>query len=200
MTKISTALGLVFSTCLSQAAMAETAPNPATDLAIMQQKVEAAPEFRDMFGMFTQAQARPDMRQRLEEQLLGRAGRRGGLDKPFPYIAMATYQLAQARAQVWGQLLAADLNNDDQITKDEVMTVLAFGERPGIADAFFASDANNDLILTRDELKAEVERQTSQNRRYDRPQMAQVFDFDDDGSLTQQELDRGMAALGYAKP
>lgn len=187
-------------TTAAQTTAAQTG-DPGADLLIMQQKAEAKPELRGLFAQFLRTGQRPEMQQMLEQQVLGGRIARRGLDQPYPYAAMADFQLAQNRAQIWGQLLAADLNNDEQISKEEVTTVLQLGQRSGVADAFFASDANGDSILSHDELRSEVERQTGQgDRYYDRSAMAAVFDFDNDGSLTRDEMDRGMAALGYTKP
>lgn len=200
MTISRSALAVVFLAALSQTATAQT-PDPSADLVIMQQKAEAMPELRGMFAQLLRNQQRPDMQQMVEQQVLGGRMARKGLVQPYPYAAMADYQLAQNRAQIWSQLLGADLNNDEQITKAELTTVLHLGQRSTVADAFFASDANGDSILSHDELRAEVERQVDQRGGgYDRSAMAAVFDFDGDGSLTREEMDRGMAALGYTAP
>ena len=67
----------------------------------------------------------------------------------------------------------------------------------GAAQAFVTADADRNDILTFDEIKVAVEnmvRAINGRRNYE-TNLLTLFDFDDDGYLTQDELERGIAAL-----
>lgn len=118
----------------------------------------------------------------------------------FAYRIMEQVQKSQMRGQYLGQIMTADLNNDGQITRQEVKDALSVMQIQGAAEAFFSSDANNDNVLSLEEIRAATDRQVSlaQGGNGDRVSPARLFDFNDDGILTLEEHDRGMAALGLA--
>ena len=170
------------------------------DLAMMMAKADGNSEARQILQMVLQVGRPRRDAEMLRQQIFGRMGemRDNSLTKPFRYAAAEQVQDARQRAQLWGQMLAADLNNDGQITKQELKDTLEFMPSDGISDAFFTSDANDDNVLSAEELRAAVDMR-SQSRRYGRggKGIAQMFDFDDDGYLTAVEFKRGAVALGY---
>lgn len=198
MTLTSAALSVLLLAAFAPAAFAQS--SPAADFDLIQKKAEADPQLRGYFSRFTQMQQSSGairmMLDQVNNQIIGR-----NRTLPFAYRQEADVQIAQARGQVWGQLLSVDLNNDGEITAAELKTTLGFGERNQVADAFFVSDANNDFVLSHEELRAEVERQVGDRNRFGaRSQSAALFDFDDDGILTDEEMQRGVAALRYKLP
>lgn len=174
---------------------------PSADFAVMMSKAGDSSESRQILQMVLQVRRPGRDVEMLRQQIFGRMGemRDNDLTKPFHYAAAELVQDARQRAQIWGQMLAADLNNDGQITKQELKDTLEFMPSEGISDAFFTSDANEDSVLSADELREAVAAR-SQSRRYGRggKGIAQMFDFDDDGYLTAAEFQRGAVALGYA--
>lgn len=198
MTLTSAALSVLLLAAFTPAAFAQS--SPAADFDLIQKKAEADPQLRGYFSRFTQMQQNSGairmMLDQVNNQIIGR-----NRSLPFAYRQEADVQIAQARGQVWGQLLSVDLNNDGEITAAELKTTLSFGGRNQVADAFFVSDANNDFVLSHEELRAEVERQVGDRNRFGgRSQSAALFDFDDDGILTDEEMQRGVAALSYKLP
>lgn len=176
---------------------------PSADFAVMMSKAGGSSESRQILQMMLQVRRPGRDVEMLRQQIFGRMGeiRDNDLTKPFHYAAAELVQDARQRAQIWGQMLVADLNNDGQITKQELKDTLEFMPSEGISDAFFTSDANEDNVLSADELREAVDTR-SQSRRYGRggKGIAQMFDFDDDGYLTAAEFQRGAVALGYAVP
>jgi hypothetical protein len=194
----SAALSFLLITAFAPAAFAQS--SPAADFELIQKKAEADPQLRGYFARFTQMQ-QDDGRLRMvldqfNNQIIGRNRK-----LPLAYRLEIDVQMAQARGQIWGQLLSVDLNNDGEVTAAELKAALSVGNRSQVADAFFASDANNDFVLSQDELRAEVERRAGDENRFSgRPLSAALFDFDDDGILTEEEVQRGAAALRYKAP
>jgi hypothetical protein len=198
MTLTSAAFSVLLLAAFTPAAFAQS--SPAADFDLIQKKAEADPQLRGYFSRFSQMQQNSGairmMLDQVNNQIIGR-----NRSLPFAYRQEADVQIAQARGQVWGQLLSVDLNNDGEITAAELKTTLSFGGRNQVADAFFVSDANNDFVLSHEELRAEVERQVGDRNRFGgRSQSAALFDFDDDGILTDEEMQRGVAALRYKLP
>lgn len=181
-------------------ALAETpAADPAADLAAITAKAAADRNLQVWLQQMLQYKSRPnEARMMLDQQMFqfDGMGRTPG-DVPFNYRTLAQVLVAQQRAQYLGQILTADLNNDGQITMQEIKDALRVRQIQGAAEAFFSSDANNDSVLAPEEIRAAADRQVSlQQGRAQRGNPAQLFDFDDDGIMTPAEHDRGMAALG----
>lgn len=118
---------------------------------------------------------------------------------PYRYAIVAQVRQAQNRARVIGEMLAADLDNDGQIARQELTDLLAMERVDHVADAFFTSDKDGDNVLNADEIRAaatETARLMMSNRQ-DRQHFAQVLDFDDDGYLSAEEYQRGLVAMGF---
>lgn len=118
---------------------------------------------------------------------------------PYRYAIVAQVRQAQNRARVIGEMLAADLDNDGQIARQELTDLLAMERVDHVADAFFTSDKDGDNVLNADEIRAaatETARLMMGNRQ-DRQHFAQVLDFDDDGYLSAEEYQRGLVAMGF---
>lgn len=175
------------------------------DFATMVAKTINKPELRRQLEMVLQMRRNDNGTDLMQNRMLGRyQGLRDGvISKPFHYAAADKVEMAQQRARIWGQMLATDLNNDGQITKQEVRETLEFYPTQGAADAFFTSDVNDDNVLSAEEIRTAVEAQTQVtygNNGRRNPGLIEVFDFDDDGYLTPEEYQRGLVALGYATP
>jgi Ca2+-binding EF-hand superfamily protein len=128
--------------------------------------------------------------------LVGR-GRDGKM--PIRYRDAMLANAAAQRAQILSAVLSADLDNDGTVTREEISRVLQVGRSNGmLGDLFLKFDTNIDDRISPDELvegmNAAGEEQSSQ--RGDRASMiGTLLDFNDDGQITQKELDRAVAAL-----
>lgn len=181
---------------------------PNADYEIILQKLKSAPNLngriRQMVQM-AQVGADPNMVEMMLNDITGgfRGTREKGLTEPLAYVLLGKVQMAQMRAQFRSQLLVSDLDDDGQITEQELRDTLSVsGEVGGAAEAFFLSDSNADHILSADELRAAVDHLLATRGGYragDRAELPRIFDFDDDGLLTQAEFDRAMVALGYGR-
>lgn len=181
-------------------ALAETAaPDPAADLAAMTAKAASDRNLRVLLQQMIQYKSRPsEARSMLDQMMFQFDGVwRRQSDSPLNYRVLTRVQTAQQRAQYIGQILSADLNNDGQVTQQEIKEALSVRQIQGAAEAFFTSDANDDAVLSPDEIRAAADSQVSVSQgRGLRANPAALFDFDDDGIMTPAEHDRGMAALG----
>lgn len=195
---------LFFAATLAAAPLTAQETGAATasaDLALMREKANADPLLRQQFEQIEQTVGQ---RRGVEPQDLLRnyLFRQGGmrdltLDAPVRIATIEALEPARSRAQVVSQILAADLDGDWQITRDELTETIKYGMMDGAAQAFLIADANRDDILDTEELKSavgELARARYQGRR-SMPSLMPVFDFDGDGNLAREEVDRGLAAL-----
>ena len=93
----------------------------------------------------------------------------------------------------------ADFNNDGDIAKSELKAMLQFDLNNVAAAAFFSSDADDNGILSAAEVRDAAvlaQRRNGNNPDTSPERLGEAFDFDDDGMLTAEELDRVKAALG----
>lgn len=179
----------------------ETASDKAKDLAVMSAKASADPQLQAQFSQIVNAARRnstPPARDLILRQLFRNVGGRGyDLSQPLRIATIEALDPARSRAQVASQILSADLDGDWQITRDELTEALKFGMSDQAAQAFILGDADQNDTLTTDELKAAIE--TMARTRYRNPQpfgsVMPLFDFDDDGYLTEAEVGRGIAAV-----
>lgn len=192
-------LAAVFALAVPLLAQSQTAPTPVTDLALITEKANADRTLQMFLQQMLQMKSRSsDARMMLDQQMYQfyPNGRPAG-DGPVNYRVMEQVQQAQQRGQYLGQIMGSDLNNDGQITKQEVKATLSVLPVQGAAEAFFSSDADDDNILSPVEIRAAVDRQLNlQQGRRTRSNPVRLFDFDDDGILTVEERVRGLAALG----
>lgn len=178
--------------------MAHSETTPQGDLATMTAKAAGDPILADMLRRFTQGPS-GDQRRMMMRQMLMQfpVARDGEFDTPIHYANAGKVWQAQRRAQVMSQLLSADLDNDGQITKQEVRDTLEFNPQQGAAQAFFTSDKNDDSILQPDEIRAAVDMQMGGMGDFGgRGDQLRLFDFDDDGYLAPEEFTRATKALG----
>jgi hypothetical protein len=171
----------------------------AADLAAITAKAASDRNLQVWLQQMMQYKSRPTEARMMLDQMMFRFDGMGQSqsDAPLNYRVLAQVQISQQRGQYLGQILAADLNNDGQVTQQEIKDTLSVRQIQGAAEAFFSSDSNNDAVLSADEIRAAADRQVnlSQGRAL-RASPAQLSDFDDDGVMTPAEHDRGMAALG----
>ncbi len=200
----------VLLTAIALPLAAQEAPaDAAADLAAMRAKADGDPEISRIFAQFQRSagmrQANPSYRAEdaIRNQLFRRLTQNGQLGlsellaEPVKIATIAGLEPARHRAQAASQILQADLDGDWQITRDEIVEAAKFQRIDGAAQAFVTADADRNDILTFDEIKVAVEnmvRAINGRRNYE-TNLLPLFDFDDDGYLTQDELDRGIAAL-----
>ena len=189
------ALALLIALAAPLPVCADTAPDVTADLAAITRKASGDRNLQMILQQLNQMHSRPaDARSTLENQLF-QSFPNGRLpeDGPVNYRIMEQVQQAQMRAQYYGQILAADLNDDGSISRQEVKDALSIMQIQGAAEALFSLDANDDNTLSPDEIRAAVDRQTTISRGRRGNSAMRLFDFDNDGVLTPQD---GMAALG----
>ncbi len=129
---------------------------------------------------------------------MGRVGRSGQpLSLPFRIRAPFEVSLAQRRAQYMMQVLSADLNGDLVVSLAELKETISIGITNGAAETFLAGDTNSDNVLDQTELRFAVEQQAEadigRNREESSP--LEILDFDKDGYLSAEELERAIKAL-----
>jgi len=182
---------------LPDLAPAQTSPaaDPQADLATMQQKAAADPQLKMLFDSLSRSSSET-ARQRFE-RLIRYSGYfpQGGLKRPMNIAAPAQLRAAEARARAAQQILAADLNGDWQVSLEEIRTALSVRRLQGPAEAMLTYDANGDGVLSTDEIHAAADDSAA---RYASPRTNPLvlLDFDNDGMLTPEEYNRGLAALG----
>lgn len=111
---------------------------------------------------------------------------------------MANLDPARRRARAASQILIADLNGDWEITREELMETLKYTPGDGSAQAFLLADGDRNDILSAEEIRAAIS-QMAKAEMPGRPtpvNLMPVFDFDGDGYLAPEELDRGLKAIG----
>jgi hypothetical protein len=189
---------------------AQEAPaDAAADLAAMRAKAEADPEVSRMFEQIERSVGRQSNApsRKVEDIVRDLAlrnmlrntpfGLSDILDEPVKIATLAGLEPARQRANAASQVLQADLDGDWQITREEIVEAARYQRIDGAAQAFLTADTDRNDILTFEEIKVAVDGMVagSNGRRNVGPNLLPVFDFDDDGYLTQGELDRGIAAL-----
>lgn len=134
---------------------------------------------------------------RIMTRYLGGGGQYLQNGQPFAYRIEAQRQAAQERAQLMGQILQADLNGDWQVSRDELAAVLRVDRSGNIADVFVIGDEDSNNILSQEEMQKTIrDLGTTRNGDYRQDDDAiNLFDLDDDGILTPEEVARSIAAL-----
>ncbi len=109
---------------------------------------------------------------------------------------------ARIRGDLIGRVFSADLNGDMQISREELRTALASSgnSERNMAELFILGDTDEDNLLDLGEIRTVVTQEANRrqggisgNRRG--VQVAWLFDFDSNGTLTPAELARAAAAL-----
>ncbi len=193
------ALATALASVCAAPALAETDHSAAADLATIRQKAEATPgtlrALDQLARMGSQALAGggPDT---VGQLVLGQSGI--GSRGRFPLNINATERqpAAAMRARFLEQILSADLDNDWSVTRAELTdTLLVRNSRNGTAELFLLGDKDGNNILSWDEIKAVVAAQADANTPRRGALPLSIFDFDGDGQLSQEELDRTVRAL-----
>ncbi len=135
------------------------------------------------------------VRQIIEDQM--RIGRRSEAVWPALYRTAEMVQISELRGRKLGEMLIADLDNDGAINAEELRATLEVRQVQGVAEAFFSSDQNGDGVLNAEEIRAAADEQMKRDfgNRGNQYNIMKVFDFDDDGALTENEFERAMRAL-----
>ncbi len=103
--------------------------------------------------------------------------------------------LAKQRAHQFSRLLVWDLNADGQIDAGE-RRQFSGTEAAGVEVAFAEGDTNRDGTLSFDEIVALGEANGGRRGRQSLGNLLMVFDFDQDGAVTSQEITQTIDALG----
>ena len=114
------------------------------------------------------------------------------------YEVAGQVRIAQLRAERYATILSSDLNGDGSVSRDEIADSLAFGpsRRGSAAEALISYDADRNDILSPDEIHtATSDVRDMGNGRRNNALIAEILDFDADGTLTAAELERVNAAL-----
>lgn len=189
---------LIFAGCPALAQT--TATDPAADRTFILRKADENVYVKSMLEQFVNS---GNSGSRGFEQLIQRMGDNFGINgdfkPPYAYRDAMNFRNSQVRAQTIGQILVADFNNDGDIAKSELKAMLQFDLNNVAAAAFFSSDADDNGILSAAEVRDAAvlaQRRNGNNPDTSPERLGEAFDFDDDGMLTAEELDRVKAALG----
>jgi hypothetical protein len=180
-------------------ALAETAPGgqAAADLDTLRARAAMLGDAADLLRQVERFNRDEggNLAQRLRELLGDRSSGSGAIF----YRDASLVALAAERAQLLASVLSADLDNDGTVTRGEVARVLRLGRSNGmLGDLFLRLDGDADDRVTETELAEGVIALAGEGRsgREDRStQLGRLIDFDDDGQITPEELDRTVAAL-----
>lgn len=187
---------------LAQAAASGQVEAPSADLAAMRARAAAAPELTQMFEQIV-AMAQRNKQASTDRNLLryvfGDARWLGqGITEPMRIETVANLDPARRRARAAAQVLVADLNGDWEITRDELTETLKYAPGEGSAQAFLLADNDRNDILSAEEIRSAIAQMADIGiaSRQAQANLMPVFDFDGDGYLAPEELDRGLKALG----
>lgn len=172
------------------------------DLGAMRARAAADPQLAQRFEQVV-AMAQRDKQRSVSRDLFHYVFQDGrwfaqGLAEPVRIDTVESLDPARRRATVVSRILVADLNGDWEITRDELMEVLKFAPNEAAAEAFMLADKDRNDILSTDEIRAAVPQLAERGGiagGQDRVNLMRVFDFDGDGMLAPEELDRGMKAI-----
>jgi hypothetical protein len=192
-------ISLSFSAPMAFAQEAAVVDDPAADAAAIEAEWEAVPELGGYFNRMKEL-AREGKTSQFRAIMLSELGIDSNVDSDLSIDLeiLPLIQPAIARARAIGELLAADLGGDWQISKQELRSVLKVGSNPAAAEAFFNYDLNENDILEQDEIRAAAARRSDKygGRRSDRQiLMLAAFDFDGDQVVTGAEIERAAKAL-----
>ena len=198
--RVSSCLLLIAGLLATQPATAEVVvkEQAQADLDLMIGRAEAMEDSRNALRQLERLSqdAGTNMAPRLRELVGDRSDGSG----PILYRDAFLVRAATERAQILSALLAGDLDNDGSVTRDEVARVLRLGRSNGmIGDLFLRFDTDTDDRVSSEELAEGVKDSVSERMagREDRASLvATLLDFDADGQITEQDLDRAVAALG----
>lgn len=206
MRKRSAALSLAAVIFLVTAAVAQETADPAAsdasaDLLLMREKATSDPSLSQQLWLIEQRFGRGNADRAPDQLRQYMYGNVGGtiitLDDPVRIATIEQLQPAQSRAWAAQQILAADLDGDWQITRDELTESLKYLRTDAAAAAFLTGDSDSNNVLTTEEIKSAVD--TLAKSKFGQGQQVRslmpVFDFDSDGYLSKAEFYRGVAAL-----
>ncbi|GHC55494.1 hypothetical protein [Neogemmobacter tilapiae] len=196
---LATLIALSVSAPITFAQDSPTAVDPAADAAALEAKWKAVPELDGYFNRMKEI-ARERNADHFRAIMLSELGMDSDAnsDLSIDLDILPLIQPAAARARAIGELLAADLDGDWQISKQELRSVLKIGSNPAAAEAFFNYDLNENDTLEQEEIKAAAARRSDKygGRRSDRQiLLLEAFDFDGDRVVTSAEIERAAKAL-----
>lgn len=195
-------LSVIPNPALSQSAQNEEAVQTTADLQAMRARAAADPALAQQFEHIVEMARRNQpvaANRNLVRYIFQNFGGIGDdLKEPVRIDTLANLDPARRRAHAASQILVADLNGDWEITRDELMEALKYAPSDGSARAFLLADDDRNDVLGPEEIRAAISRmgETEPNGRQTPVNLMPVFDFDGDGYLTPEELDRGIKAIG----
>lgn len=216
---------VIWAGCLALLALplaAQPVADPSQDRATLNARLEARPDLKENYArietsVLRQMGQRPVMPASMDGRiflinLLG-IDRRRLSEGSYPYRTALRIEAAAARARTAARILVADFDGDWQVTREELRDYLGGmtqspderviaaaggrGPTPGAAELFMLGDLNADGVLDEAEIKAVIAL-APRNVPVVQGRLApllEIFDLDDDGVLTPEELDRSVAAM-----
>jgi EF hand len=127
-------------------------------------------------------------------------GASGGIDL-VGIDAFVAAERARIRAAVMERYLAADLDNDGDVTRDEVAVLAnaaAAGKRGKLRLGHDLADGNKDGVLSLDELRSHAQEQAMKDMSVDDAEGLRgflMFDLDGDGVVAMEEVAAGVTAM-----
>jgi hypothetical protein len=120
------------------------------------------------------------------------------MNSDLRYRVIDQIKVALGRAERYAAILSNDLDGDGSVTRSEIADSLKFGQarRGSAAETLITYDADQNNILSPDEIVvavAEADAEARSRRMNYVP--AELLDFDDDGTLSAEEMERATAAL-----
>jgi len=105
--------------------------------------------------------------------------------------------LASRRSSYIAALLESDLDGDWAISREELTFATTNGANGDAATLFVTGDKNEDGVLSIDEMKAVTSESAAaaEQQNQMRLNMLQIFDLNNDGMFSTEELDRTMVAI-----
>lgn len=198
---VSSALALTL--CLGATALsAQTAADPKADLTVIETRAKGDPKMERLLRQLRENMERGQLQSRdMRDVLMRYMPDFNGFDRenrPYEYRLEAQRRQAQIRAELLSDIMRADLDGDWQISRAEVAAVVRLSRGGSVADVFVLGDTDGNNLLDMQELQAAINSmaETRGHRDGNRPvQSLRLFDLDDDGILTLDEVDRSLAAL-----
>lgn len=184
---------------LAPPAFSQVQADPQADLAMLLVRAKSVPNGTSLVENLLQYRESADRSanvDQLRQQVLGWADIRNLDALPLDIELVVLLPVAEMRANYFGQIMAADLNGDWSVSRQELVAVIG-NRRQAISDIFILGDRDLDNILTTDEIKAAVTTRAQMDMAGRTPStnFVKIIDLDGDGILTRDEFERVIAAL-----
>jgi len=199
---LQTAMALAFLLGIVAApAVSQTAFDPASDLKLLQDRAQSLPrgsEVLENLIEMVRGNSGPDADTQNRALVLGNFARRSSVPGlPVDIRRLPLVPLASRRSSYIAALLESDLDGDWAISREELTFATTNGANGDAATLFVTGDKNEDGVLSIDEMKAVTSESAAaaEQQNQMRLNMLQIFDLNNDGMFSTEELDRTMVAI-----